>query len=252
MARRDKLESAMRSTMPIRATDRARVSSGRRVNRRSSSAQTTAVDSETDDSRRQSVAPTSAALERPGRPLPNARVSKESPRDPSRDAQPVARRLPGLTDSVPYLIVGSVVLAYGLWLAVFHSTASIGRFSLEVPVLGVGGILVVGGLLGAFLEDEPDSPAKAREQEPDRLVVPAQEWLAMKAELAALKREGRGQSVTIETAPWDEGPSDSVESDVPPRPISTLVPSIQDAIQELETIEQEIASRRSQTPAAQQ
>jgi hypothetical protein len=99
----------------------------------------------------------------------------------------VHRALPGLADSVPFLIVGGALFAYGLWIALTHSTAAIGRFSLELPMLGVGSVLLVGGVLGSFLEDEehPDTAGRTRDRTFTR--IPAGEWNDLKAEVSALR-----------------------------------------------------------------
>ena len=154
--------------------------------------------------------------------------------------------LPGLRESVPLLFIGGVLLALGIWLALTHSNASIGRFSLEVPALGAGGILLAGGFLGSLVEDEADSPNPAREREAGQVAVPAVEWSAMKAELAALKLERRAEVASADLAPWDEGASKSVDQESPTRRANTFVPSAQDALREVETKEQEIAPRRNQ------
>jgi hypothetical protein len=131
--------------------------------------------------------------------------------------------LPGLADSMPFLIVGVVLFVYGLWIAFTHSTAAIGRFSLELPMIGVGSVLLVGGTLGSFLEDEehPDTVGKPRDRTFTR--ISSGEWNDLKAEVSALRAAqlqeggaGTGRAFS-ESRSGVLGPSPSREQDASER-----------------------------------
>lgn len=146
------------------------------------------------------------------RPVPTSAVSEARRESEREDDSPDPPRLPGLADSVPFLLVGAVLLAYGIWIALVRPSTSIGRFPLEFPVLAVGAMLLIGGVLGAFLEEEDSGGRIDKENEGDVLSVPRQEWFEMKNELSALKRRAYPGASATEPPAWDEG-----AEDVPPR-----------------------------------
>lgn len=185
--------------------------------------------------------------DRLGRPHPHRAKSPSTPPVGAETERGVQRRsrVPGLADSIPFLTVAVVLLVYGFWLVLSSSAARIGLVPLYLPILSVGIVLLIGGLVGMLVEGERNS---AWGHERNRLAVPTEEWLAMKAELAGLRLERREQGASEELAPWDEGEPRRDHPVTPSRLGGAFVPSVQDAIRELETIEKEISPRRSQPP----
>jgi hypothetical protein len=135
-----------------------------------------------------------------GRPRPDqpTDIRAEPPTQTPASKKDGPHKFPGLADSVPFFIVGGVFLAYGLWLALSHSTESIGRFTLELPTLGVGSMLLVGGIVGSFLEDEDTAPTRETPRDRSYIKVPSREWSDLRAEVRALKDAslGRGAAPT--------------------------------------------------------
>ncbi len=148
--------------------------------------------------------------------------------------------MPGLADSIPYLMIGGVCVAYGVWLEVSRTVVLVGGLPLTLPILGVGGVLLVGGFLGAFLGNEDRDSPPGESSDTETFQVPRTEWLEMKAQLAALRAEPPRAPERRDVAPWDEGPVSDLSAYLRVPGSAPEGHEAQDAIQELETLEREL------------
>ena len=151
----------------------------------------------------------------------------------------------GFVASAPLLATSAVLFVVAVFALMYGVTFAGGRFPLAGLLAGLGFIAAIGAVLSWFFASGTASEQGPKgSDERERAEPPSERLEGRPRPDVRIDRSGQASHPSSEQAPWDEGPSE------PPAPRPARYPTLavnvdaQDAIQELERIQQEVTSRR--------
>ena len=154
----------------------------------------------------------------------------------------------GLRESVPLLLTALIFIAVGLVAGKLGMTVGTARFPLSVILVVLGFTAGIGATLSWFFAGASASPSQVIPP----MDTPTERECEVKADGDGRPRPTVGAQPatpspirTMEPAPWDEGPSEELPVPRPARyPTLAVNVEAQDAIRQLERIEQDVGRRR--------